>query len=465
MNLLAQSIRVIENFGQLQYADQTTVHPVGLTLLVLCCAALISLPRRFAIVPVLVMALLIPSAQRIVVVSLDFTYLRILIVVGMLRVLLRNEHDGVSWWKLDLIVPGWALALFAASMIRTGGSILEYQCGVTQDAVGGYLLLRCLLRGWDDLVVVAQTCAVMSVPLALAFLLEHATERNIFSVFGGVREVTGMRQDRLRCMGPYNHPILAGCVWASLAPLCAALCCRGLWGKIQASVGILCTLIIVYCCASSTPLLGVLTGAVAFAAFPLRNHTRLIRWGIACALVGLHLVMNAPVWHLIARVSAVGGSTGYHRFQLIDNFIRRFNEWAVVGTNSTAHWFWGGQDVTNHFVMQGVRGGLLTFLLFVAGVALAFGAVGRARRMTTSDSAKEQLAWGTGVSLLVHCACFIGVSYFGQITLLWFMTLAIAGSLRSQSARISAPSDARRYVRIVHRAPTAVPTLIGAVAS
>jgi hypothetical protein len=465
MTLLAQSVRVLENFGQLEYADHTTVHPVGLTLLVLCCAALVGLPRRLAIVPILVMALLIPSAQRIVVVSLDFTYLRILIIVGVLRVLARSEHGCITWWKLDALVPAWAFALFAASMIRTGGNVLEYQCGVTLDAVGAYFLLRCLFKGWDDVVVVAQTCALMSVPLALAFLLEHATQRNLFSVFGGVQEVTGIRQDRLRCMGPYNHPILAGCVWASLAPLCAALWFRGLWRKVQAGTGIVCSLLIVYCSASSTPLLGVLTGAVAFAAFPLRNHTRLIRWGLACSLIGLHLVMNAPVWHLIARISAVGGSTGYHRFLLIDNFVNRFAEWAFMGTNSTAHWFWGGQDVTNHFVMQGVRGGFLTFAFFVAGVALAFGAAGRARRIASPDRQGELVAWSVGVSLLVHCACFIGVSYFGQITMLWFMTLAIAGILGGGTLTTAAPKIVNRQVKFVRSRSIVSPAEVGLIAS
>ncbi len=74
--------------------------------------------------------------------------------------------------------------------------------------------------------------------------------------------------------------------------------------------------------------------------------------------------MEAPVWHLISRVSLASGSTSYFRYQLIDHFFRRFSEWAVVGTRSTAHWFWGAQDITNQYILEAVRGGLVTLICF-----------------------------------------------------------------------------------------------------
>jgi hypothetical protein len=33
-----------------------------------------------------------------------------------------------------------------------------------------------------------------------------------------------------------------------------------------------------------------------------------------------------------------------------------------------------------------------------------------------------------GAALFVHCVCFIGVSYFGQISYLWYITLAIGSA-------------------------------------
>ncbi len=120
----------------------------------------------------------------------------------------------------------------------------------------------------------------------------------------------------------------------------------------------------------------------------------------------------------------------------------------LLGVNSTAHWFWGGQDTTNNYVVQGVNGGLLTLVLFLNLLAVAFGGIGRAWRCVESESSSLALAWGLGVSLLVHCFNFFGVAYFGTIWGPWYLTLGIIGSLspaksagtRSNSAQ--APSHA-----------------------
>ena len=63
--------------------------------------------------------------------------------------------------------------------------------------------------------------------------------------------------------------------------------------------------------------------------------------------VVIHFIREKPVWHLILRLSVITGGTGYHRYQLIDAFINNFSEWALAGTDGTAHWGWGLQDTTN----------------------------------------------------------------------------------------------------------------------
>jgi hypothetical protein len=89
--------------------------------------------------------------------------------------------------------------------------------------------------------------------------------------------------------------------------------------------------------------------------------------------------MKAPVWFLLARLTVVGGSTGYHRAYLIDRAIANFGEWFLVGVPSTSHWGWGLQDVTNQFIVEGTRGGLLTLVLFVAVIVYCFKGLGLAR--------------------------------------------------------------------------------------
>ncbi len=74
-----------------------------------------------------------------------------------------------------------------------------------------------------------------------------------------------------------------------------------------------------------------------------------------------------------------------------------------------------------------MRGGVWRLILFcliilLAGLNLAYA---QRRAETTADKA---LLWGVGGSIFVHCVCFIGVSYFGQIEYLWFVTLAACSS-------------------------------------
>ena len=177
--------------------------------------------------------------------------------------------------------------------------------------------------------------------------------------------------------------------------------------------------------------------------FLQRDKMRRIRWGVLATVIGLHLVMKAPVWHLISRVSAVGGSTSYHRYMLIDSAIRNFNEWWLFGITTTANWFHNAIDLTNQYVAEGVRGGLLTLIFFILSIAIAFRSVGRTWRRVKDDKAKLAMSWALGVSLFVHCVNFIGVSYFGQIIILWYMILAIITSidLVTQKAYIAKQSE------------------------
>jgi hypothetical protein len=157
---------------------------------------------------------------------------------------------------------------------------------------------------------------------------------------------------------------------------------------------------------------------------------RLVRWGALFLLVALHLLMEAPVWHLITRVDVIGGSTGYHRYRLIDAAVRYSHEWIVIGTTGgTAHWGPQLRDVTNYYLVQGLNGGIVQLLIFLAILGWGFRDAGRIVCNAGSDRSSMILGWALGVSLFVHCTSFVGVSYFGQILPLFYLTLATIGSL------------------------------------
>ena len=189
----------------------------------------------------------------------------------------------------------------------------------------------------------------------------------MFSIFGGVPEFTMIREGRLRCQGAFAHPILAGTFGATSVPFMVALWFRGAGQKLTAVVGIISATIIAMTSASSGPVMTYVVVIIGMVMWQMRDQYARVRW-VCCllSLIGLHIVMKAPVWALIGKVRLefIGG-TGWHRVMLIDAAINHFNEWWLLGTDFTRHWMptgvtWSEKhtDITNQFISVGIHGGL-----------------------------------------------------------------------------------------------------------
>ena len=412
-----------------EWHNQTVLHPLGLAAVIILGIATLTLPRQWCIVPMLVMACFIAPAQRLIVGGMDFTLLRILVLFAWIRLLAWQEWRGFRWHPIDYVIIAWAsVKTLAYTVLYADLPSFIFMLGQNYDVVGMYFFFRCVLRGWEDVHRVAIALALLAIPVSIAFIIEKSTGRNAFSVFGGVPAITVIREGKLRAQGAFAHPVIAGVFWASVMPLIAML----LWSRpprrLLSLIGLGASLFIVIACASSTPVAAVAAGALAACFFPLRHWMSPIRWGALACIVMLHFVMEAPVWHLISRIDLVGGSTGWHRYHLIDAAIRNVGEWALLGTQSTSHWGHQLFDVTNQYVLEGVRGGILTLFLFVAALWLAFRNVGDSWRRAR-DSHGCYVIWAVGVMLFIHALSFMAVSYFGQCTLVWFLALAMGASL------------------------------------
>jgi len=429
----------IQVAGRIAYAGQTTVHPLGLLLVVVLGLSVLLLPRRWSVVPFLVMACFVSSAQRIVIVGLDFDFLRIMVLFGVGRLILRNEYIRFTWKPLDTAIVLWTISAVFFFVIQVGTvSTLINRLGFAFDAFGMYFLFRCLILDWQDVGRIILGFILIAIPVACFFLVEKSTGRNVFAIFGGVPEITFVRKGRLRCQGAFSHAILAGCFWAAVMPLMAACWWESSKGRVLAIAGLTASMVIVFCCASSTPVLGVGAIVIGGLMFYLRRRMRYIRWGVLLTLIALHIVMKAPVWHLISRISAVGGSTGFHRYKVINETIKNFSDWWFCGCSglTVASWgIWKG-DVTNQYILEGIRGGLVTMCLFIVVIVIAFREVGKLWRLQVRNRYRLAISWALGVSLFAQCVMFIGVSYFGQIWIIWYLLLAIIVNLSSKSPAV-----------------------------
>jgi hypothetical protein len=198
------------------------------------------------------------------------------------------------------------------------------------------------------------------------------------------------------------------------------------------------TAIIVFTSSSSGAVLAVIAAGIGLMMWFMRTRMRMVRWGILASILGLALVMKAPVWYIFARLSDMTGGTGWHRSFIIDAALAHFGEWAVRGTPRTVHW--GGYppppadpeniDITNQYIVEGVKGGVVRLALFVAVIVACFKAIGRRTGFVGRVSrADTYLYWGIGVSLFTHTVAFMSVSYFDQTVVFWYGLLAIISSL------------------------------------
>ncbi len=101
-----------------------------------------------------------------------------------------------------------------------------------------------------------------------------------------------------------------------------------------------------------------------------------------------------------------------------------------IGLGS-AHWGYLTVDMTNLYIVQGLHGGVGLMALFILIITVGFRDVGRMVRFFETDRAKKFTGWALGVCLFIHVMNFIGVSYFGQINMIWYMLLASIASLGS----------------------------------
>jgi hypothetical protein len=411
-----------------EYWGQTVLNPLGLVALIVLGIAMLRVPRRYAAWPLIIMACFIAPAQRIIILTMNFDLLRLMIVFGVLRIVVKEEWRSLRWHKIDTIFVWWSVVGAVVYVIQWSSvDALKWKTGQMYDQLGLYFLARCLIRDMEDIWLLAKGFVILSVPVAAAFLVEHLTAHNLFSIFGGVPEITVVREGRLRCQGAFAHPIIAGCFWATQLPLMAALWWRG--ERNWAKVGILGSLMIIGLCASSTPVMAVVAVALGGAFFAARRQMKTVCWSVVILLLSLHIVMKAPVWHLIARIDFARGSTGWHRYNLIQQTINHFWEWWLFGARSVEAWGVYGGDVTNQYVIEAVRGGLAGMVLFIVLIVMVFRRVGRLWRYYEQDKAQLMLAWALGVSLFAHVMSFIGVSYFGQIIVVWYLLLGAIVSL------------------------------------
>jgi hypothetical protein len=413
-----------------------------LILVVLSALALLLVPRRWAPLPFIAVACYLSVAQAVNLGPFTFTAIRILIAIGFIRILVRGERLTGGIYTLDWLMLAWAAWVLFSGLFRSNfEETLINRLGWVYGTLGIYFLIRIFCTSVDDVIGLCRVIAILLVPIGLAMMYELSGSPSLFYVFEGSPNQLYIREGQIRAYGPFMHPILAGTVGAVCLPLVI-----GLWrhSPAMAFAGTTACLAMVVSSASSGPVMSMLTSLAGLAMWPLRRSMRAIRWGSFAALLVLSVVMNAPIYFLIARVDIVGGSTGWHRSLLIDSAIKYIDEWWAIGTDYTRHWAPSPgptsqhTDITNQYLSMGIAGGLPLMVLFIAIIVYAFAAVGRRLHHPSTRPEHHMMLWALGCALFAHATTFLSVTYFDQSYVFLYLTIGAIGAT-SASALVASP--------------------------
>ena len=404
-----------------------------------------AIPRRFAFVPLLIAACHFPNIQIIS----SFTIVRLVVLAGLLRAAaeiasLRAQRQSMDRWFVLWAV--WAFLSSFAHQAKENYNPLTVHLSLIFDYAGTYLYARTYFRENLDLMRFSKCLAIVLMPLAGLLLVEHVTGKNLYSLVGAMPE-PWVREGRIRAAGPFGNAILAGIVGGVSFPLMMLLLRED---RRWALRGLAACLLIVFSSSSSTPFMTLFAGIGILSLWRWRSLLPRIRLGIIAMLIALALVMEAPIWYLIARIDIAGGSTSWHRAELIQQAVEHLGEWWLVGTDYTRHWMpygieWSEDhvDITNHYINMGVRGGLLLMLSFIVILFKAFQLLGRKMQaLRMADDPTEFMFWCLGTSLFVHAFTFMAISYFDQSYVLVSLVLGAVPGLCSSEVQQVAESEA-----------------------
>ena len=416
------------------------MNPLGAVILAIALLLVLFASRPWAIMGVMGSVLYLTQGQYLQLGGINIYAIRFVELAGFIRVIARREFSLTRLHVIDkalLLLLGYSTTVFVLrSNINQVNAI-----GTSTDALLSYFTFRGLVRDENDFRWFLSKFLLLLTPYVGLLLIERLSGSNPFTAMGGIQYGGWIRDGKLRCQGSFRQASLLGTLGACFLPLYI-----GLWpSKVQrkaAVFGIVLCLTIVWASNSGGPLTSTAVGICGWALWKFRTKMKLFRLSAVFGFIVLALLMDAPVWYLVAKVSSVSGGSGWHRAHLMDMAFKHLDLWWFSGMDvkDTGDWFpyvlsiTGGADITNQYLLYGIDAGLLAMFLFIGLLVLAFRNISKALRValsgeTTTSTGNEPLIWGMGVMLAIHCVNWLSITYFDQTYVVWYFQLAVIASL------------------------------------
>ena len=124
---------------QHEYDGLTVLNPLGLMAILVLGTAMLLVPRRYAVWPMIIMGCFVAPAQRVAIFTLNFDLLRIMVIFGTVRILARDEWRRFTWRSMDSVLLAFAVVGTSIYLLQYETlDAVKYKLGVMYDILGMY---------------------------------------------------------------------------------------------------------------------------------------------------------------------------------------------------------------------------------------------------------------------------------------------------------------------------------------
>jgi len=423
---------------------------VTITFALVVSLLVITLRPKYALVAYITGLLWYPSYLAVSVGTIDIAVGRFVVVVLLLRCLCNDQiRTKFVWSRLDTLVALSMLVYVSTYFVTLNkplSAIIENRGGFVMDTWCAYLAARFIITDRAKLISVMKCISIVLIPLAILGLIESifgwqpfSPLRRLSPWFEGRVPVLEKRLGFTRAVGPFSHAILFGGGFAMFLPLIYYLRYeKGQWRSWAyllsgvALVGALSSM-------SSGPWVMAFVAISCLMMERYRKRLKLLFMLLVLGCVMIGIVSNRSFYHVIASWANPLGGAGFHRAKLIDLAIEHFDEWWKVGYGDEDPG-WGPAlgmdhtDVTNEFILHGVRYGILGIVVLLLVLAAAFrGIISTYRRVPQPFN--KSLCWSFGSMLVSVVVAWMSVGFFGQLSTLFYCALGMIGSMTHSDFR------------------------------
>jgi len=375
--------------------------------------------------------------------TIDISATRIVVAVLLLKCLANAQlRNNFKWCALDTWVTIYISAgIMIMGLTRPLRLVVENRGGALMDSWFAYLVARLCLSNRAAIITAVKWVGIALVPLALLGVFEML---HISQPYSGLERycpwlaeerTTEIRYGLARSKVSFGHPIMFGTSFALLLPAIYWLRHqRGFWRTLAyvlsgvAAIGALSSI-------SSAPWMTLILVIFCLAMERYKKLVKPILIWCAFSCIFIAVASNRPFYHVVVSyANPVGGAT-WHRAKMVDCAIRDFDKWYLVGfRGQDPGWGrdvgMGHTDLTNEYIMAGVRYGMLGVIAFSGMLVVALQGLIRLYN-SSGESVARSWIWALGSTLVAMMITFMGVSIFTQTGTLFYCFLGMVGSASS----------------------------------